>query len=43
MSPTKAQLNEADLVGTWRLSACEGRAEDGAVMLPYGKKPDRFQ
>lgn len=40
MSSTSAQLNEEHLIGTWRLSVCEGRADDGAVMLPYTDKPE---
>ena len=40
MSSTSAQLNEADLIGTWRLNACEGRADDGAVLLLYSDNPE---
>ena len=40
MSSTSTQLNTEHLLGTWRLSACEGRAEDGTVVLPYTDKPD---
>ena len=43
MSSTSAQLNEADLIGTWRLNACEGRADDGAVLLLYSDNPEVFQ
>ena len=40
MSSTSAQLNDEHLIGTWRFSACEGRADDGAVWLPYTDKPE---
>lgn len=32
MSSTSAQAYEEHLLGTWRLSACEGRADDGAAV-----------
>ena len=40
MSSTGTQLNKEHLLGTWRLSAFEGRAEDGSVVLPYTDKPE---
>jgi hypothetical protein len=40
MSSTSTQLNEEQLLGTWRLSALEGRAEDGSVELLYTDKPE---
>jgi Lipocalin-like domain len=40
MSSTSTRLSKEHLLGTWRLSACEGRAEDGSVVLPYTDKPE---
>ena len=39
MSSISSPLNEEYLLGTLRLIACEGRADDGAVLLPYSDKP----
>ena len=39
MSSTNPQLNENDLLGTWTLSAYEGRAEDGSVTHPFTDHP----
>ena len=39
MSPSDTKLSREQLLGTWRLSACEGRAGDGAVLLPYSDHP----
>ncbi len=40
MSPTFKPLHVEDLLGTWRLDAFEGRAEDGTVTRQYGDHPE---
>jgi hypothetical protein len=40
MSSANLPLNLKQLLGTWRLRAYEGRAEDGSVSLPFSDKPE---
>ena len=40
MPATNSPLNVKQLLGTWRLRAYEGRAEDGSVSLPFSDKPE---
>lgn len=40
MSTSSGKLKAEDLLGTWRLSAFEGRAEDGTVTRQFGDRPE---
>ena len=39
-SSNPLELNKENLLGPWRLSAYEGRAEDGSISYPFTKKPE---
>jgi hypothetical protein len=39
-SSGQLELNKENLLGPWRLSAYEGRAEDGSITYPFTKKPE---
>jgi hypothetical protein len=39
-SSTQLELSEQNLLGSWHLSAYEGRAEDGSISYPFTARPE---